>query len=602
MAPIQVVVTKTYLWPSFAATFLSRLRVAGQTYEDLRVERILAWARLFLALTSLVAWLFQGRFANAHYRIGLILLIGYAGTSVALLLWLKISGSVGSSFTLSAQINDIAWPSLLCVLVDVSTRPFYVLFLFAMIAAAFRWGFLETMATMTISVAVLLLHALAVAYGSAAVQNLISSSVDPVRLLMRCVFLFIAGTLLGFLAETEKELRAEIALTNHLLSLARTGSRFAQVLQSVLTELARVFQGTAVFEVVAQNSTGRAFRWEIPSTEQPTMHATEISPADKPAELMASYPHTFYMCRNGSARSCLTTAIDEEGRRLEATQTNGLEMPLANAESVLVVSHEMGRDWNGRFVLLNARLGRQRELELRFAQDVMRQIAPALYSVYLLWGFRTRAGATERARVARELHDTTIQSLIGIEMQVDVLRRRSNDSALAGELERIQGMLRTEVLNLRELMQTMRPVDIGPHQFLDFIADLVERFTRDTGIAVRFISELQEVTLPANTCRELVRVVQESLVNIRKHSRAQSAVVRFGSQDGLWKLVINDDGNGFPFAGRFTLTELDSLRRGPAVIKERVRAVGGDMMIESTPGHGSRLEITIPQKGYESYG
>jgi signal transduction histidine kinase len=50
------------------------------------------------------------------------------------------------------------------------------------------------------------------------------------------------------------------------------------------------------------------------------------------------------------------------------------------------------------------------------------------------------------------------------------------------------------------------------------------------------------------------------------------------------------------------LQELDDLRRGPTVIKERVRAVGGDLLIESTPGHGSRLEITVPQKGHESYG
>jgi two-component system nitrate/nitrite sensor histidine kinase NarX len=151
-------------------------------------------------------------------------------------------------------------------------------------------------------------------------------------------------------------------------------------------------------------------------------------------------------------------------------------------------------------------------------------------------------------------------------------------------------------------MQSMRPVDIGPHQFLDFVAGIVERFSRDTGIAVRFISELQEITLPASTCREMARVVQEGLVNIRKHSGAQSAVVRFGSQNGSLKLVINDDGRGFPFSGRLSLGELDSYRRGPTVIKERVRAVGGDMVIESTPGHGSKLEITIPKKGYESYG
>jgi signal transduction histidine kinase len=91
-------------------------------------------------------------------------------------------------------------------------------------------------------------------------------------------------------------------------------------------------------------------------------------------------------------------------------------------------------------------------------------------------------------------------------------------------------------------------------------------------------------------------------VNIRKHSQAQSAVVRFGTQNGSWKLVINDDGKGFPFTGRLNMSQLDGIRRGPAVIKERVRAVGGDMVIESTPGQGSRLEITVPQKGYESYG
>jgi len=233
----------------------------------------------------------------------------------------------------------------------------------------------------------------------------------------------------------------------------------------------------------------------------------------------------------------------------------------------------------------------------------MRQVAPALYSVYLFRRFRSRAGAVERARVARELHDTVIQSLISIEMQVDVLRRRgASDAQIATELERIQELLRQEVLNLRELMQTMRPPDLGPHQFLDFIAELVERFSRDTGVAARFVSELQEVTLPARSCRELARVVQEGLVNIRKHSGAQSAMVRFSAQNGCWKLVIDDDGKGFPFAGRYTLAELDELRRGPTVIKERVRSVGGDMVIESNPGHGSRVEITVQQKGSESDG
>lgn len=587
--------------PTFGPRLLSRLQSATQAHGDLRVERILAFARLFLSLTCLASWLIHPS-ANVllHWRAGLILLLLYACCSIGLFVWLEIA-NLDRVFAICAQTNDLLWPALLSLLLSVADRPFYALFLFAVIAAAFRWGFMQTVATTLFSIAILAVRYLLVLQRPAWLGDATPSEAEPVRVVMRCVFLLTVGILLGVLAETEKELRAEIALTNRLLSLARLGDRFADVLQHVLTEVGRLFQGSAVLELVAQNSTGRSFRWEVPSLNQPRIRATEIPPLQNAVEGMSGYPHTFFMQRNGNSR-CSITALDGDGSRLDSAEVRELAMPLPDAKSVLVVSHEMGRDWSGRLVLVNPCLGSQREQALKFAQGIMRQIAPALYSVYLVWDSRTRAGASERARVARELHDTTIQSLISIEMQLDVLRRTNADSRVATELDRIQQMLRHEVLNLRDLMHSMRPVDIGPHQVLDFTAELVERFSRDTGITVRFLSDLQEVTLPAATCRELLRIVQESLVNIRKHSGAQSAVVRFGSQDGLWKLVVTDDGNGFPFAGRLTLAELDRLRRGPAVIKERVRAVGGDMIVESTPGHGSRLEITIPQKGSESYG
>jgi signal transduction histidine kinase len=586
----------------FAPSFLSRLRVVGLKYEDARVEHILAFARLAVALTSLGAWLIHLGDTSPHYRAGLILLCGYAAASAVLLVVLWIRGESSRGFVVAAQVNDLGWPALLCLFAEVPNSTFFMLFFFATLMAAFRWGFVETAATALVGAAFLLLQAVLLRYGSPPVRNLIFTPVEPSRLLMRSVGLIMGGCLFGFLAETEKQLRAEIALTGRLLSMTTVGSRFPFVLQSVFFELGQVFRGKTVYGIAAQQSTGRTFKWEIPSLSDPAIRLTEISPADKASELMASYPYTFFMRRVGSNGRCAITALDEEGGRLDADQTKGLEMPVARAGSILVVSHEMGHDWHGRLVMVNARLGQQREHELRFAQSITRQVAPALYSVYLFRRFRARAGATERVRVARELHDTTIQSLISIEMQLDVLRRRSSDSQVTAELGRIQELMRHEVLNLRELMQTMRPVDIGPHQFLDFIAELVERFSRDTGIAVRFISELQEVTLPAAVCRELARVVQEGLANIRKHSGAHAAIVRFGPQAGLWKLVISDDGTGFPFAGRFSLKELDSLRRGPAIIKERVRAVGGDMVIESTPGQGSRLEVTIPQKGHETYG
>jgi signal transduction histidine kinase len=219
--------------------------------------------------------------------------------------------------------------------------------------------------------------------------------------------------------------------------------------------------------------------------------------------------------------------------------------------------------------------------------------------VFLMRRLRSRVGAVERARVARELHDGVIQSLIGLEMQVDVLRRQtSSPEKVAEELSRMQHLLRQEVLNLREVMQQLKPLDLGPRKLLDFLASTVDKFGRDTGIAARFISPLEEVALPPRVATEVARIVQEALANVRKHSNARAVFVRFDSRDGLWRLVIYDDGRGFDFSGRLTHAELDAARQGPLVIKERVRSIGGELSVESGPGKGARLEITFPQRAH----
>lgn len=208
----------------------------------------------------------------------------------------------------------------------------------------------------------------------------------------------------------------------------------------------------------------------------------------------------------------------------------------------------------------------------------------------------SQAKAMDRALVARELHDGAIQSLIGMEVQVDVLRREAEreSSPMGGELSRLQELLRSETLNLRELMQQMRPMDLDPKELPDFLARTVDRFWRDTGIAASFVSDLERVDLSPRICREVARIAQEALVNIRKHSGARNVVVRLGSGKDRWKLEVDDDGRGFDFEGRLDQSELDAARKGPVIIKERVRAIGGELTIDSTRGRGARLEITFP--------
>jgi signal transduction histidine kinase len=109
------------------------------------------------------------------------------------------------------------------------------------------------------------------------------------------------------------------------------------------------------------------------------------------------------------------------------------------------------------------------------------------------------------------------------------------------------------------------------------------------------VCDVPDLNLPPNTCREVARIVQEALANVLKHSGAENVLVRLGSRKGFWTLTIEDNGRGFEFGGRHDTAALEKSRRGPFVIKERVKAIGGELSIDSRPGQGARLEITFPK-------
>ncbi len=257
-----------------------------------------------------------------------------------------------------------------------------------------------------------------------------------------------------------------------------------------------------------------------------------------------------------------------------------------------------GHDWGGRLVLVDAEPEGPREETLRFAQRVVRELGGVVQSRFLLGRLRSRIGAMERARVARELHDGTIQSLVGVEMEVDVLRRRADQAGLplAADLARVQGLLRSEVLELRDTMQRLKPIEIAPEQLVGFLDAAVARFGRDTGIRAIFDCAVEDVDLAPRVCREIGRILQEALQNVRKHSHAQRVLVRFGRAPSGWRLVVDDDGQGFPFEGTLSHADLDAGRKGPHVIKERVRSLGGELTLFTSPGGGARLDILLPRE------
>jgi signal transduction histidine kinase len=368
----------------------------------------------------------------------------------------------------------------------------------------------------------------------------------------------------------------------------------------------QIFGSNRTLLVVREKSTERVFIWEssrVSSLSQPSLGWTE---ADEQGRTGFNFvtPGSTWLIRKMKRRSgndeVAVEVLDEDRtgfRRVQWSPPAAL-LDKYPFRSALGVNVDAGTEWTGSWWILDPDFGTQPRVAASFLHLLSRQLFPSVHAIFVMRRLRSQAGAMERARVARELHDGVIQSMIGLEMQVDVLRRKPGVSPehLSAELTRIQSLMHEEVLNLRELMQQMKPLEYNPKQFLDLLAEMVEKFRRDTGIGANFVSSLREVELASRVGNEVARILQEALVNIRKHSGARNVLVRFDAQDGLWKLAVDDDGCGFDFSGRLSQAELDRARKGPVIIKERTRSIGGEITIESVSGRGARLEVLFPQR------
>jgi signal transduction histidine kinase len=582
--------------------------------EVRRIERWLASARVFLAVSALVAiWMDPG---TIHYSIWAFgLLAFYIAQGMIIIIFLRRRQQSTASFRLLVHSADIVWPALIAIFATGGGNQFFLFFVFVLAAAAYRWGLWETMGTAVAAVVLLWLESFAVHWGFFAwidafllrhglpALRVDATYFEPKSLFMRSISLLVLGLLLGYLAEQQKQLRAEKVVIARTLGRARVDAGVSGTLQDIAAELLSMYGARHLLIASHEVDSHRVFVADLSAEKQgPAFRWLEASPQDRDTYLHESQAVACYAERNKRNReeSFSLLALDEAGARMQNPSSEFLSGFAQKHEfrSALVVSFAFGNEWLGRIFVLDPTLTSETEEELHFLQELVRQVGPAVYNVLLLRRLRLRAGAVERARFARELHDGAVQSLIAVEMQVDVLRRQSvtKPDLVPAELGRIQTLLREEVLKLRELMQQMKTLDVDAKRLLGVIHDTVERFQRETGISAQFVSDLGEVQMPQPICREVARIVQEALVNVRKHSQARQVRVRLGVTNGSWKMEIEDDGRGFPFSGRLSQRELDSMGKGPSVIKERVRLIEGELTIESKPGRGSRLEITVPQR------
>ena len=573
---------------------------APRSDEVRRIERVLAIARVVLASCALLAIYIDPTQPTSFPRLAYAMLTGYLVYSLAIFACVRLKAAIPARFPVVVHGFDLLWPPVIGLFTEGPSTPFFVFFVFVLLAAAYRWRFRETLATAAVSVALIVISAALISHGGLPVPDV----VDPGWLVMRVSYLLLMGFLLGFLAEDQKENQAQTEAVARMLRAVRVELGLRRNLHIVAQELLRIFGAHRLLLLVRGEDAARAYLWEATPGDgrRSTLTVSELTPRNAQTYLFDAPGATWFIKRQGNGGATIVRTLDAHGRstgKVEDRSAPTLHFDEIPFEYMLAVEFRVSKEWSGRLFLLDPHTRWNPEKDMRLLSSLFSQVAPVLYGVYLQGELRFQAGAIERTRVARELHDGVIQSLIGVEMELEALRRGAGDTAqITGSLSHIQRVLRQEVVSLRELLQQMKPIDLGPENLLDFMASTIDRFQQEVGIAARFHSELEEVSLPPRTCHEIARILQEALVNIRKHSGARNVLVRLGSENGHWLLEITDDGCGFGFAGTVLSSQPDAARKAPVILSERVRSLHGELAIESTPGRGARLTITFPRQAH----
>ncbi|MDE3168611.1 MAG: sensor histidine kinase [Acidobacteriota bacterium] len=551
--------------------------------ERLYLERQVTLARAVIAALSLVALLETS--AAPIRRVSVALLLGY--------LLLGLIGVFAERVFPDWHVR-IPLAVDLCVLgaflyLTPSVSAFWFLFLFTVFALATRGDSRAMFALVGVATAGIILRvAVEDSFRWQSTWHWIALGLGTI----------VSGLGMGFLGAREREHLGRQQFLEKITGLLRFDRGLTESIRQALGELVLAFDCEQGCLAVRDDELERLFVWKV-----------------RPCERELRGPETLPLSRSEAFLiDCLEVSMgwEQNGGRGEGfgwdrrTGRRFRRVPLLSdavreefkAKSLLAATIEADGQPAGRVLLINANSGRQRfsEGDLRWLERIVRQLGPPLENVFLLRSLRTRAVESERSRVSRDLHDGILQTLLSLSIQLGVLRQKppKDHVALSAELTNLQRTVKEQSEELRRMVTEMRPLRVDSADMKELMCSFAERFRSEHDLGVELFIEDRNLRVPDRICREIFQIYREALHNVKKHAHASHVVVKLAQDDSKVILIVDDNGMGFSFSGRYASEELDRLRLGPISIKERTRGVGGTLTLESNPGHGARLTIEIP--------
>jgi signal transduction histidine kinase len=200
----------------------------------------------------------------------------------------------------------------------------------------------------------------------------------------------------------------------------------------------------------------------------------------------------------------------------------------------------------------------------------------------------------ERRRLARELHDDTIQSLIALNQRVQLAQLRS-EGTFSAELEDMQKMVAAMIADVRRFTHALRPVGLEELGLVPALELLVENSQRQTETPIEFRRRGRPYRLPTNTEFALYRMAQEGLNNTLQHAAAAQAVVELEFAPQLVTLTLRDDGCGFNVPDSLSAMA-QAGNFGLLGIYERAQLIGAEVQLESAVEQGTTVMVRVPRE------
>jgi signal transduction histidine kinase len=201
-----------------------------------------------------------------------------------------------------------------------------------------------------------------------------------------------------------------------------------------------------------------------------------------------------------------------------------------------------------------------------------------------------RTTERERARWARELHDSVLQGLGSRRVLLSSALKRGDGPSLEAAVAQALEEMGRDIDELRGLITELRPATLDQLGLRAALEDFAERFEHSAGVDVAVELQIGAERLDPELETAVYRLVQESLTNVAKHADAESAMLQVTVGDGRLDVLISDDGRGFDQGAKPS-------GFGLAGMRERVELTGGELKVESMPGSGTKVMASLPLGG-----